>query len=82
MAISGNTKAIYRGKSSISDEDPPSEEIRTPLGRTETLLGTTTHHRVSESTNSAGDKEVPLGIKHSTGELNLSGGDNNIPLRK
>ena len=76
MAIGGDTKAIYRERSTNS-EDQPAKEKRTPLRKAETLLGTRTRRRVSESTNSAGDKE-----RSSTGDQTLHRGTESTPMSR
>ncbi|KAI5413939.1 hypothetical protein KIW84_058186 [Lathyrus oleraceus] len=68
-------------ESNNSDEDPPAEETRTPLGKAETLMGMEKEapsgrlhwgkqicHRVSELINSAGEEE-----RSSIGELVVIG---------
>ena len=64
MAIGGDTNAIYRGKSSISDDDLPVEEIRTPLGMLKLRWGQ--RHAtgdLNKPTQLGIKKETPLGIQ-------------------
>ena len=57
MAIGGETNAIYWGSQPYLLKINPVEETQPPLGKAETPSGKITQRRVSESTNSAGEKE-------------------------